>query len=1051
MNKELLADSTLSHYRIISKLGAGGMGEVYLAEDVQLGRRVAIKLLTAVAVADERANKRLLREARAAAILDHPNICSTYEVGEEGGRHFIVMQYVEGETLDVRMKRKPLDLSESLSIGAQVADALAEAHAHGIIHRDIKPSNIIITPRGQSKVMDFGLAKLIAGAVETEAETMSLLTTPGTVLGTMPYMSPEQVRGEMLDGRSDIFNFGVLLYEMLSGQQLFAEKSAAATASAILTRDPPPIARFSSEVPPELERIVTKALRKDPDARYQTAKDLLIDLRSLKDELEFQHRLERSASPDSSSQSSVPPVAQPNAEMSASAEQPPLIGTATGVARKTERTEKRSAFKNVWEKAPRQIGLVAIGAIIVAVGASWFFWRNANVRWARRQLPRIEELAQAEKYFEAYDLAIAAQEYLGDNATISRLMPTISDTISVTTNPAGAQVYLKLFAANDSGNFPPRELIGTSPINDLRIARGQYILYIEKDGYAKTEQAVSGAILHSGKLIVQPPPTRIDQKLIPADKMPIQMVFVPGSDYRLVAWARPTDARVRLDDFFIDKYEVSNQDYKEFINAGGYLKKQYWRHSFFKEGKSLSWEEAMNDFKDRTGLPGPRSWSNQNFPESKAEYPVTDITWYEAAAYATFRSKELPTIFQWEKAARNGQAAALGSYMPWGLFYPGDTLDYRANFSNNGTMPVNSSEFGMSPFGAYHMAGNVSEWTLNETSEGFIATGGAWGDPLYTFAQYGTFPGFYSSNKRGFRCSLNAPGATGNQGAERIEITKEIPVYIPSSDASFNKWLGAYRYDQTPLDAQIVEVKETDEWRREKITFNGEHSERAIAYLYLPKNFARPLQVLHIVPAGDVERGLRSLPDSIEDRLAPFIKSGRAVFGVILKGYIGRLRPEGYEPPHPSTVEYREMIVNRITDVRRGLDYLATRNDLDARRIAFFGPSSGARIGLILAAVEHRYASVFLQGAGVVKFDLQTIAEANPTNFAPHIQGPKLMLHGRYDEDTPLKTNGEPLFKLLRQPKRLVLYDGGHIPPSEFFVPAMNAWLDETLGPVKRE
>ncbi|HEX8097044.1 MAG TPA: SUMF1/EgtB/PvdO family nonheme iron enzyme, partial [Pyrinomonadaceae bacterium] len=489
----------------------------------------------------------------------------------------------------------------------------------------------------------------------------------------------------------------------------------------------------------------------------------------------------------------------------------------------------------------------------------------------------------------------------------------------------------------------------------------------------------------------------------------------------------------------------------EFINAGGYLKKQYWKYPFVKDGKTLSFEEAMKEFKDPTGLPGPRRWSNQNFPEGKADYPVTDISWYEAAAYASFRGKQLPTIFQWEKAARNGRTISLGNNMPWGIFYPGETLDYHANFSNNGTLPVSSSEFGMSPFGAYNMAGNVSEWTLNEATEGFIATGGAWGDPLYTFAQYGTFPGFYSSNKRGFRCSLNAPGATSDQGAARIEIKKEIPVYTPSSDASFNQWLNTYRYDKTPLDAQIVEVKETDEWRREKITFNGADNERAIAYLYLPKNFPRPLQVLNIVPAGDVDSGLRSLPASIEDRLPPFIKSGRAVFGVVLKGYIERLRPADSERPDTTTVEYREIIVNRITDVRRGLDYLATRDDLDSRRIAFYGPSSGARIGLILAAVEDRYTSVFLQGAGVVKFDLQTIAEGNPINFAPHIRAPKLILQGRYDEDTPLQTQAEPLFKLLREPKRLVTYDGSHIPPVELLVTTMNAWLDETLGPVRRE
>src|SRR5436853_4546941 len=227
-----LVNQTISHYKIISQLGAGGMGEVYLAEDTQLGRRVAIKLLPPELVADERANKRLVKEAHAAATLDHPNICSIYEVGEADGHSFIAMQYIEGETLDSRIKRTPLELKESLTIAAQIADALAEAHSHGIIHRDIKPGNIMITKRGQAKVMDFGLARVIAPAVESEAETQSLLTTPGTIVGTMPYMSPEQVRGEVLDGRSDIFSFGVVLYEMLSGRQPFASASVAATISA---------------------------------------------------------------------------------------------------------------------------------------------------------------------------------------------------------------------------------------------------------------------------------------------------------------------------------------------------------------------------------------------------------------------------------------------------------------------------------------------------------------------------------------------------------------------------------------------------------------------------------------------------------------------------------------------------------------------------------------------------------------------------------------------------------------------------------------------------
>jgi eukaryotic-like serine/threonine-protein kinase len=204
---------TVSHYRILKKLGAGVMGEVYLAEDTRLNRKIAVKFLPSDLAADERAKKRLLREAQAAAKLDHPNICAIYEVTEEDGRSFIVMQYIEGVTLARRLQHNPLGLKEALDMAVQVADAVAEAHSQGIIHRDIKPQNIMIGARGQAKVMDFGLAKAITAELptESEAETQSLLTEPGMIIGTVPYMSPEQVKGEALDARSDIFSFGSVL------------------------------------------------------------------------------------------------------------------------------------------------------------------------------------------------------------------------------------------------------------------------------------------------------------------------------------------------------------------------------------------------------------------------------------------------------------------------------------------------------------------------------------------------------------------------------------------------------------------------------------------------------------------------------------------------------------------------------------------------------------------------------------------------------------------------------------------------------------------------
>lgn len=260
------------------------MGEIYLAEDTTLGRQVAIKFLPSNNTANEQARKRLLREARAAAALDHGNICAIYEVAEADGQAFIVMQYVEGETLDVRIQAAPPDWNAALRLAVQIADALAEAHSHGIVHRDIKPQNIMVTRHERVKVLDFGLAKIIRAIehVDKDADTQSLMTQPGMIVGTVPYMSPEQLRGEEIDSCSDIFSFGTLLYEMLSGRKPFGSTNSVVTISAILSQSPPPLLNYVLDVPVELEQVVLKCLEKDKTRRYQSAQELARDLRDLK-------------------------------------------------------------------------------------------------------------------------------------------------------------------------------------------------------------------------------------------------------------------------------------------------------------------------------------------------------------------------------------------------------------------------------------------------------------------------------------------------------------------------------------------------------------------------------------------------------------------------------------------------------------------------------------------------------------------------------------------------------------------------------------------------
>ncbi len=282
-----MASQQIAHYRIIEKLGTGGMGEVYLAQDLKLERKVAIKILPTRSIDDALARKRLLREAKAAATLDHPNICAIHEVNEDGECPYIVMQYVEGQTLAHKLLENSLKPEDVIDIGVQVAEALAEAHARGVVHRDIKPQNIIITPRGQVKVLDFGLARLATTeqSNDPDAKTETQLTEEGYIVGTVAYMSPEQLKGMPIDTRSDLFSLGVTLYECATGKPPFTGNSKIEISSKVLQVDPRRPTQVNPSIPPMLENINLRAMAKDADQRYQSANEMLEDLRRLRTSL----------------------------------------------------------------------------------------------------------------------------------------------------------------------------------------------------------------------------------------------------------------------------------------------------------------------------------------------------------------------------------------------------------------------------------------------------------------------------------------------------------------------------------------------------------------------------------------------------------------------------------------------------------------------------------------------------------------------------------------------------------------------------------------------
>ncbi len=391
-NKEKLRVSqNFSHYKILKLLGEGGMGEVYLAEDTRLERKVALKILPAAFAQDTERMRRFVREAKAASALNHPNILTIYETGATDNTNYIASEYVDGETLTERMRREPLSLKAALDVAVQIASALDAAHGAGIVHRDIKPDNVMIRPDGFVKLLDFGIAKLTEKKTELiDAEAATAIkanTTPGMIIGTANYMSPEQAVGKPVDARTDIFSFGVMLYEMLTGKRAFEGGSAMETISLILHKEPVPLNELVPDVPHEIERIVGKALRKDRDERYQTAKDLLIDLKDAKQDLEFQNKLERTSSSKQREESKTQ-----------------IINAATtDAAQPTSSTEHIVA-----EIRNHKLGLVALSVLLLAaIGLGYWFF-------ATRSTTQIESIAVMPFVNQSGNTDI---EYLSDGMT----------------------------------------------------------------------------------------------------------------------------------------------------------------------------------------------------------------------------------------------------------------------------------------------------------------------------------------------------------------------------------------------------------------------------------------------------------------------------------------------------------------------------------------------------------------------------------------------------------------------------------------------------------
>ncbi len=427
----LLQGSQLGNYEILTQIGAGGMGEVYLTEDKKLGRKVAIKLLTDEFNKNADRLHRFTQEAKAASALNHPNILTIHEIGETDGKHYIATEYIEGQTLRHHIQLSRLKTREVLDAMVQVASALSTAHQAGIIHRDIKPENLMLRPDGYVKVLDFGLAKLTeknTPTTDSQAATISRKATdPGTIMGTVQYMSPEQARGKLVDARTDIFSLGIVLYEMLAGRAPFTGESSTDVLAAILDKEPLPLLRFVDEIPTELQRIVSKCMRKERDERYQTMKDVLLDLKELRDELAVEAKLERSLRPtNSNAENQQTLIADGGITQNQSAQ-----ATSAATAQPTSSAEYLvSEIKN----HKRGVAAVVLILLFTALGAGYwlFFLRLSSAR-------QIESIAVMPFVNESGNADV---EYLSDGMT-ETLIKSLSQLPNLAVKSRSTVFYYK--------------------------------------------------------------------------------------------------------------------------------------------------------------------------------------------------------------------------------------------------------------------------------------------------------------------------------------------------------------------------------------------------------------------------------------------------------------------------------------------------------------------------------------------------------------------------------------------------------------------------------
>ena len=661
------------------------------------------------------------------------------------------------------------------------------------------------------------------------------------------------------------------------------------------------------------------------------------------------------------------------------------------------------------DPAWRRPAILVPAALLLLAGAGFGVWQTLTLRrmrWVQQEaIPEIERLVAAERPIDAMLLASNAERFSpGDVARVRQGWYRIN----LLTDPPGATVHVDNYL-DPAGRWPS---LGETPLHDPLLPDGSYRMRIAKDGYVPIE--VSSDIR----------PRTI--ALAPVDQAPAGMALVKGGPFSL-----GTAGSVVLPAFWIDKYEVTNREFKQFVDAGGYRTAKYWKEPFTREGRALSFDEAMARFRDATGQTGPSTWELGAYPDGQADFPVAGISWFEALAYAEFTGKSLPTVYHWYGAAP-----------PDGL--SSDILRL-SNFDGKGPLKVGTGK-GLGPWGTFDMAGNVKEWCANQvkgTTLRYIL-GGSWNEPSYRYIEPDGQNPWDRQATFGVRLVKDI-GSTPNLGAPVARVYGDPKSVVPVTDELFEGYRRQYTYDRTPLNVRTDNTDDSSPyWRKETVSYDAAYAgERVPAYLFLPKNATPPYQTVVLFPSG-FARGVTTSRELDYSRFDFIIRSGRALIYPVYQGTFERRRPDAGGPN-----AMRDLHIQWAKDFFRTVDYLETRSDIDRERLAYYSLSMGAFFGPIPVALEPRI-KVAVFASGGLRFNYPP--EIQPANFMPRVTVPLLLINGRDDFQTPPEAQRRiiELIGTAAEHKRHVSLEGGHV-PNDFrgFVREVLAWFDKYLGPAR--